>query len=155
MILNTLLVRIRSGIKTLNQSRRIRSRLFAGSPLILSIGRREHRGRVSMSLLYKNGLILTLGEEGILDFQDKDFSQFLDSPGFSNRDALTLLHKIILKSLIRYMVHPSLDQGQRERAAEAASKLYLAEVEATTDWAPGPAAAVIHQSFQEKSTVRR
>jgi hypothetical protein len=33
---------------------------------------------------------------------------------------------------------------QRERAAEAASKLYLAEVEATTDWVPGPAAAVVH-----------
>lgn len=154
MILNALFVRIRSGLGSLTRSRRIKSRLFSGSPLILSIGRREHRGQVSMSLLYKNGLILTLGEEGILDFQDKDFSQFLDSPGFTNRDALTLLHKIVLKSLIRYMVHPSLDQAQRERAAEAASKLYLAEVEATTDWAPGPAAEVMRQSFQEKSVVR-
>jgi hypothetical protein len=59
---------------------------------------------------------------------------------------LAHLHKIVLKSLIRYMVQPLLGADQRERAAEAASKLYLAEVEATTDWLPGPAAAMVHGS---------
>lgn len=154
MKLDSMYSRLRAGFHSLTHSRRLKTRLFAGSPVILNIGRNEHRGRVSMSLLYKNGLILTLGEEGILDFQDKDFSQFMDSPGFSSREALTYLHKIVVKSLIRYMVHPSLDNAQRERAAEAASKLYLAEVEATTDWAPGPAAAIVHRSFEEKSFVR-
>ncbi len=106
----------------------------------MNIGRRETDGQVSMTLLYKNGLILTLGDEGILDFQDKDFSQFLPSPGFTSRDALAVLHKVVLRSLIRYMVHPLLESAQRERAAEAASKLYLAEVEAGSEWTPGRAA---------------
>lgn len=147
-------VSIKSGIKSLSQYRRIKRRMFSGSAIIAEIGRTELRGQVNMSLLYRNGLILTLGEEGILDFQDKDFSQFLGSPAFENRVVLTHLHKIVLKSLIRYMVHPSMDQAQRERAAEAASKLYLAEVEATTDWLPGPAAAVVHGSFQEEPFIR-
>jgi hypothetical protein len=137
--------RIRTAVESISNYRRIKSRMFSGNPVILSVGRHESQGLVSMSLLYKNGLILTLGEEGILDFQDKDFGQFLGSPGFGSRAALAHLHKIVLKSLIRYMVHPSQDHGQRERAAEAASKLYLAEVEATTDWAPGPAAALMHR----------
>lgn len=145
--------RIKSGINSLSNSRHIKSRMFAGNPLILNIGRRDFEGLVQMTLLFKNGLILTLGDEGILDFQDKDFSQFLNSPGFSNRDALAALHKIVLRSLIRYMVNPALENGQRERAAEAASKLYLAEVEATTDWASGPAAALVHGSLQEKTLV--
>jgi hypothetical protein len=146
--------RIQAALRSLSQSRSIRRRMFSGNPVLVEIGRRESRGRVSLSLLYRNGLVLTLGEEGILDFQDKDFGQFLGSPGFGNRQAMELLHRIVLKSLIRYMVHPALELGQRERAAEAASKLYLAEVEATTDWLPGPAAAVVHRSFEEEPLVR-
>ena len=149
-----ILGRIQATLGSYSEYRRIKSRMFSGRPVIVEIGRREVQGRVSLTLLYKNGLILTLGEEGILDFQDKDFGQFLGSPGCGNRQALAHLHKIVLKSLIRYMVHPSMDMAQRERAAEAASKLYLAEVEATTDWLPGPAAAVMHRSLPEKSLVR-
>jgi hypothetical protein len=144
MIVNALMSRIRTALESLSQYRRIKSRLFSGRAVILEIGRSGGRGTASMSLLYRNGLVLTLGEEGILDFQDKDFGQYLGSPGFGNRAAMVHLHKIVLKSLIRYMVHPRVTPDQRERAAEAASKLYLAEVEATTDWVPGPAAAVVH-----------
>lgn len=149
-----ILNRIRAAHAAYSESRRIKARMFSGRPILVEIGRREIRGRVSLSLLYRNGLILTLGEEGILDFQDKDFGQFLGGPGFGNREAMAHLHKIVLQSLIRYMVLPSLGMAQRERAAEAASKLYLAEVEATTDWLPGPAAAVMHGSLAEKSLVR-
>jgi hypothetical protein len=145
---------IQAALASYTEYRSIKSRMFSGRPILVEIGRNELQGRVSLSLLYRNGLILTLGEEGILDFQDKDFSQFMKSPGYGNRKALAHLHKIVLKSLIRYMVHPSLGMAQRERAAEAASKLYLAEVEATTDWLPGPAAAVMHGSLPEKSLVR-
>lgn len=144
MMVNTWMDRIRAALESLSQYRRIKSRLFAGNPVILEIGRSGGRGPAGMSLLYRNGLVLTLGDEGILDFQNKDFGQYLGSPGFGNRAAMVHLHKIVLKSLIRYMVHPGVAPDQRERAAEAASKLYLAEVEATTDWAPGPAAALVH-----------
>jgi hypothetical protein len=145
--------RIRAAFSATTEVRRLKARMFSGRPTLIEIGRHELQGRVSLSLLYRNGLILTLGEEGILDFQDKDFSQFLGSPGFGNREILTHLHKMVLQSLLRYMVHPSQGEAQRERAAEAASKLYLAEVEATTDWAPGPAAAM-DRSLPEKSLVR-
>lgn len=148
---------MKSSLHTLLNKRRmdsrIKRRMFSGTPHIVDVGRRDLQGRVSLTLLYRNGLILTLGEEGILDFQDRDFGQFLGSPGFESRRALAHLHKIVLKSLIRFMVHPSLTAAQRERAAEAASKLYLAEVEATTDWTPGPAAAMVHGSLPEKSLV--
>lgn len=146
--------RIRAVLRTRADSRKIRARFFSGRAVVVEIGRSETRGRTVLRLLYKNGLLLTLGEQGILDFQDRRFGEFLESPGFGDRSALTMLHKIVLKSLIRYMVHPHLDATQRERAAEAASKLYLAEVEATTDWVPGPAAAVARGSFTEKSLVR-
>lgn len=146
--------RIRAAFAANTEYRRLKARMFSGRPILVEIGRHELHGRVSLSLLYRNGLILTLGEEGILDFQDKDFGQFLGSPGFGNREVLAHLHKIVLQSLLRFMVHPSQDAAQRERAAEAASKLYLAEVEATTDWLPGPAAAVMHRSLPEKSLVR-
>jgi hypothetical protein len=149
-----ILGRIQAALASRAEYGRLKARMFSGRPILVEIGRHELQGRVSLSLLYRNGLILTLGEEGILDFQDKDFGQFLKGPGFGNRQALAYLHKIVLKSLIRYMVHPSLAMAQRERAAEAASKLYLAEVEATTDWIPGPAAAVMHGSLAEKSLVR-
>jgi hypothetical protein len=147
--------RIRSGFESLSQYRTLKRKMFSGNPLIVEIGRREAHGRVSLSLLYRNGLVLTLGEEGILDFQDKDFSHYLG--GASDRAVMENLHKLVLKSLIRYMVHASAPADQRERAAEAASKLYLAEVEATTDWLPGPAAAVVHGShgsFKEESFIR-
>lgn len=146
--------RIQAAFAANTESRRLKARPFSGRPMLVEIGRHELQGRVSLSLLFKNGLILTLGEEGILDFQDKDFSQFLGSPGFGNREVMAHLHKIVLQSLLRYMVHPSQGVAQRERAAEAASKLYLAEVEATTDWMPGPAAAVMQRSLPEKSLVR-
>ena len=74
--------------------------------------------------------MLTLGEAGILDYQDREFGQFMGGPGRSvapdNRDFLVQLHKIVLKSLLRYVTHPGLCMGERERAAEAASKLWLA-----------------------------
>ena len=146
--------RIRAAFSANTEYRRLKSRMFSGRPTLVEIGRHDVDGRVSLSLLFGNGLILTLGDEGILDFQDKDFAQFLGSPGYDNREVLTHLHKIVLQSIIRFMVQPSLAGVQRERAAEAASKLYLAEVEATTDWQPGPAAAVMHGSLQEKSLVR-
>lgn len=146
--------RIRSGLEALSQYRTLKRKMFSGNPLLAEIGRRESHGRVSLSLLYRNGLVLTLGEEGILDFQDKDFAHYLGGHAGGNRTVMVNLHKIVLKSLIRYMVHPSVELMQRERAAEAASKLYLAEVEATTDWLPGPAAAVVHGSFEEETLVR-
>lgn len=138
--------RLKAGIESLSNHRRIRSRMFSGNPVLLNVGRKESRGNVNMTLRFKNGLILTLGDEGILDFQDKDFAQFLDSPGFTNRDAMAYLHKMVLKCLIRHMVHPMIEPSQRERAAEAASKLYLAEAEATSDWRPGPAAALVGET---------
>lgn len=152
--MNGIIRRIRAAFAANTEYRRLKSRMFSGRPILMEIGRHGLQGRVSFSLLYRNGLILTLGEEGILDFQDKDFGQFLGGPGFGNREAMAYLHRMVLQSLLRYMVHPSLDMSQRERAAEAASNLYLAEVEATTDWLPGPAAAVMRGSFPEESLVR-
>jgi hypothetical protein len=149
-----ILSRIRAARAAYRDYRRIRTRLFSGRPNLVEIGRREIRGHVSLSLLYRNGLILTLDEDGILDFVDLEFSRLLGGPGFGDRQALAHIHKMVLQSLIRYLVLPSLGMSQRERAAEAASKLYLAEVEATTNWPPGPAAAVMHGSFSEKSLVR-
>lgn len=146
--------RIRTGLESLSQSRNLKRRLFSGNTVLAEIGRHELHGRVSLSLLYRNGLVLTLGEEGILDYQDKDFAHYSGNSAGGDRKVMVNLHRIVLKSLIRYMVHPSVDLAQRERAAEAASKLYLAEVEATTDWQPGPAAAVVHGSFEEESLVR-
>ena len=109
--------------------RRIKTRIFAGNPALQTIGRHGLGEDAIFSLLFKNGLILSLGEAGILDFQDRSFSQFLGGPGFESRQALTHLHKIVLRSLIRYMVQPRLEPSQRERCAEAASKLYLAEAQ--------------------------
>jgi hypothetical protein len=73
-----------------------------------------------------------LGDAGILDYQDRDFGQFMGggkepaSQAPKDREFLALLHKIVLKSLLRYITHPRLEMSQRERAAEAASKLWLA-----------------------------
>src|SRR5690606_17550028 len=64
------------------------------------------------------------------DYQDREFGHFMGGPGNSaapdNREFLVHMHKIILKSLLKYVIHPELGPQQRERAAEAASKLWLA-----------------------------
>ena len=81
--------------------------------------------------------MLTLGEAGILDYQDRGFGSFIGGPGLSlapdNREFLVQLHKLVLKSLLRYITHPGLDTVQRELAAEAATKLWLVEENRSQD----------------------
>jgi hypothetical protein len=112
------------------RARKIRSAMFSGTPMITKVSVIESGTNPTWSLVFKNGLMLTLGEAGILDYQDRDFGSFMGGPGNStapdNREFLVHMHKIILKSLLKYVIHPGLDPLQRERAAEAASKLWLA-----------------------------
>jgi hypothetical protein len=111
------------------RARRIKSIIFSGTPVLSGIAAATDDPG-TWSLTYKNGLMLTLGEAGILDYQDREFGHFIGGPGRSaapeDREFLVQLHKIVLKSLLRYIIHPGLDIRQRERAAEAASKLWLA-----------------------------
>lgn len=110
------------------RTRAIKSMLFSGTPVLERI--RMDRGVEGpvFTLFYKNGLMLTLGESGILDYQDRGFDGFLggESRATRDHDFLALLHRIVLQSLLRYITAPRVDVRQRERAAEAASKLYLA-----------------------------
>lgn len=117
-------------LQGLFRSRGIKTRLFSGTPVLTSIDT-VAGDSPGFSLLFRNGLMLTLGEAGILDYQDRGFGNFIGGPGSSaapdNREFLVQLHKIVLKSLLRYITHPGLNVAQRELAAEAATKLWLAE----------------------------
>jgi hypothetical protein len=110
------------------RSRAIKSLLFAGTPVIerirLDLG---DDGKV-FTLFYKNGLMLSLGASGILDYQDDDFDGYMgrESRATRDREFLASLHRIVLQSLLRYITAPRLETRQRERAAEAASRLWLA-----------------------------
>lgn len=112
------------------QARGIKTRLFSGTPVVTRIDAIAG-GAPRFSLLFRNGLMLTVGEAGILDYQDRGFGSFIGGPGLSeapdNREFLVQLHKLVLKSLLRYITHPGLDSAQRDIAAEAATKLWLAE----------------------------
>jgi hypothetical protein len=114
--------------------RRIRVRLFSGSPVLVHVYRRQEEGEKAWSLLYKNGLLLTLGEAGILDYQDPRFAHFMGARD-TGRTSLVQLHRIVLKSLLKYLVHPRIDVSQRENASEAASVLWMAWEE-REDWTP-------------------
>jgi hypothetical protein len=119
-----------SKLRRLFPSRGIETRLFSGTPVVSRID--AIAGDVpGFALLFRNGLLLTLGEAGILDYQDRGFGSFIGGPGLSvapeNREFLVQLHKLVLKSLLRYITHPGLDRVQRELAAEAATKLWLVE----------------------------
>jgi hypothetical protein len=153
MGLRGLLLAFGSKLKGLLRARRIKSVMFSGTPVLQSISIPDDAPS-HFSLVYKNGLMLTLGNAGILDYQDRDFGHFIGGPGHSvapdNREFLVHMHKIILKSLLRYITHPGLDTRQRERAAEAATKLWLASADrpvpspdySMTDdgsWSPGSA----------------
>lgn len=131
----------------LMRTRAIKSLLFSGAPVLERI--RTDRGAEGpvFTLFYKNGLMLTLGDSGILDYQDRGFEGFLggESRATRDREFLASLHRIVLQSLLRYITAPRVDVRQRERAAEAASKLYLAcesrpgasPVPDPVSWSPG------------------
>jgi len=124
------LLAVKAKFAELLRVRRIRSAMFSGTPVITKVSVIESGSNPTWSLVFKNGLMLTLGEAGILDYQDREFGHFMGGPGKSaapdNREFLVHMHKIILKSLLKYVILPGLDPCQRERAAEAASKLWLA-----------------------------
>lgn len=121
-----------SKLRGLVKARKIKVAIFSGTPVLTQITAIKGQPN-TWSLVYRNGLMLTLGEAGILDYQDREFGHFMGGPGNSaapdNRQFLVQLHKIVLKSLLRYIIHPGLSAGERERAAEAASKLWLASEE--------------------------
>jgi hypothetical protein len=119
---------VRNRIATLMRSRAIKSVLFSGAPVLERIRMDGSPVGPVFTLFYKNGLMLTLGESGILDYQDRGFDGFMGGESRATRDHefLASLHRIVLHSLLRYITAPRVDVRQRERAAEAASKLYLA-----------------------------
>src|SRR3954465_3271306 len=113
MGLRKLLNTLRSKVAGLARARRINSLIFSGMPVLLRIIRTSRDGRPVWSLMFKNGLLLTIGEAGILDYQDRDFSSFMGERDMLNREFLEQLHKIVLKTLVKYLVHPRLEEGQR------------------------------------------
>ncbi|MDB5104232.1 MAG: hypothetical protein JWP91_1921 [Fibrobacteres bacterium] len=129
MGLNQFFQGLGSKLNAFLKARRIKSSLFSGTPVLQSISVLDGKPP-NFSLVFKNGLMLTLGEAGILDYQDREFGSFIGGPGEStapdNHEFLVQLHKIVLKSLLRYVIHPGLSAVERGRAAEAASKLWLA-----------------------------
>lgn len=126
------------------RTRRLQVKMFSGTPLILKIEKVDAHASPALMLHYKNGLLLTLGDAGILDFEDHDFTSFVDNRSFSSREILTMLHKIVLKSLLKFMTHPRMDAEQRERAAEAVSKLWLAWSEGKAPWPSAPEKFMVH-----------
>ncbi len=122
------LLSLRERASAFTRSRDISTRLFSGTPVLEKI--RLDRGEEGpvFTLFYKNGLMLSLGDSGVLDYQDRGFDGFVGpgSRATGDREFLTSLHRIVLKSLLRYITAPRLETRQRERAAEAASKLWLA-----------------------------
>ncbi len=119
---------IKAKVTALIRARAIKSALFAGTPIIERIRLDQGDDGHVFCLLYKNGLMLSLGASGILDYQDREFEGFMgtESRATQDREFLTSLHRIVLQSLLRYITAPRLDTRQRERAAEAASRLWLA-----------------------------
>jgi hypothetical protein len=152
MGLKPLIDSLRDRLLAVMRSRAIKSILFSGTPILESIRLDRNDSGPVFTLFYKNGLMLSLGESGILDYQDDEFDEHVGPVSRAPRDRefLVLLHKIVLKSLLRYITTPRLDPRQRERAAEAASKLYLAcelrpgapasELEGPS-WSPGSRAS--------------
>lgn len=139
---------IRERVLAFMRGRAIKSLLFSGTPLLERIRLDRGDDGPVYTLFFKNGLMLSLGESGILDYQDREFDGFMgtDSRATRDREFLVLLHRIVLQSLLRYITAPRLDTRQRERAAEAASKLYLAcerrpgapaRVPDEASWTPG------------------
>lgn len=110
------------------RTRAIKTVLFSGSPVLERIRLDRNDEGPVWSLIYRNGLLLSLGESGILDYQDRGFGEFMGavSEAPNDREFVALLHKIVLKSLLRYITARGVETAQRERAAEAASKLWLA-----------------------------
>lgn len=138
----------KSRLMAVMRTRAIKTLLFSGTPVIERIRLDRNDEGPVWSLIYKNGLLLTLGESGILDYQDRRFGDFMGtvSEAPNDREFLALLHKIVLKSLLRYITARGVDMGQRERAAEAASKLWLASehprdgrstIGDSASWSPG------------------
>lgn len=130
------------------RTRAIKALLFSGTPVLERIRLDRNDEGPVWSLIYKNGLMLTLGDAGILDYQDRSFGDFMGtvSEAPNDREFVALLHQIVLKSLLRYITARGVDVGQRERAAEAASKLWLAGEHRTgartvsldaASWSPG------------------
>ena len=130
------------------RSRAIKSVMFSGTALLERIRLDAGDDGPVFTLIYKNGLMLSLGESGILDYQDRGFDGFMgqESRATRDREFLAALHRIVLQSLLRYITAPRLATAQRERAAEAASKLWLAwesrqaSVPSASDdssWSPG------------------
>lgn len=119
---------IKNRLLAVLRARAIKTLLFSGTPVLERIRLDRNDEGPVWSLIYKNGLMLTLGEAGILDYQDRNFGEFMGtgSEAPNDREFLALLHKIVLKSLLRYITARGVVIGQRERAAEAASKLWLA-----------------------------
>src|SRR4051812_20978060 len=113
-----LLTVLKAKVAGLSRARRINTLVFSGSPVLLRIHRASRDGQPVWSLQFKNGLMLTIGEAGILDYQDRDFSSFMGERDLLNREFLEQLHKIVLKTLVKYLVHPRLEESQREQAAE-------------------------------------
>src|SRR6185369_17583146 len=107
------------------RARAIKTELFSGSPVLERIRLDSGDDGPVFTLFYRNGLMLTLGESGILDYQDRGFDGFLggESRATRDRDFIASLHRIVLQSLLRYITAPRVEVRQRERAAEAASKL--------------------------------
>lgn len=129
MRLRRLISAFKGRLLGLMRARKMSNRIFSGSPALMRVSLSQRNGLPTWSLVFHNGLLLTLGEAGILDYQDESFAQFMRGRGVSplhDVDTLITLHKLVLKSLLKYLVHPGLEAGQRERAAEAASKLWLA-----------------------------
>lgn len=119
---------IRDRFAGLLRARAIKSRLFSGAPVLERIRLDRGADGTVLTLLYKNGLMLSLGDSGILDYQDRGFEGYMgeENPAARDREFLASLHRIVLQSLLRYITAPRLETAQRERAAEAASKLWLA-----------------------------
>jgi hypothetical protein len=119
---------LKARMAALVRSRAIKIMLFAGTPVIERIGLDRGDDGLVFTLFYNNGLMLSLGASGILDYQDSKFDGFVgaESRATRNREFLSMLHQIVLQSLLRYITAPRLDSRQREIAAEAASRLWLA-----------------------------
>lgn len=130
MGLTQLITAVKAKVLGTLKARRLKSLYFSGTPVLIKISVKESGRQSTWSLVFKNGLMLTLGEAGILDYQDREFGNYVGGEGESaapdNREFLVQLHKLVLKSLLRFITQPGLPPQQRERAAEAASKLWLA-----------------------------
>ena len=120
-----LFTRLRDQLYGWLRYRRLRARLFSGPPILVHVGRRFENGAAAWSLHYRNGLILTLGDAGVLDYQDPRFAHYLDNPRHGGREALVHLHRVILKSLLKYMVHGKVEPSQRDQAAAATAMLWM------------------------------